>query len=252
MLCSIFRGNAFKSIYEKPKSRQIMNRSNPRSHAAAPYDINLLNDLHEIVPEFLYEDEMFNSPLVHFFQRRVSHMFPAYHRERTHYLRTQSESRNRSFGTHLSSQPASNRYTVPTVTTTSTSGTAEVLRALLLAAAIDNAAMDSEVDPMPGLTTTGSTRNVPRNRSLNAWLEPVVVRPSAEVYSGNTEILEASAVGEDTICAICQRHDNEATETTWRKLRRCGHMFHTPCADRWFLLHINCPLCRADIRLPAT
>lgn len=229
-----------------------MNRSNPRYHATAPYDISLLNDLHEIVPEFLYEDEMFNSPLVHFFQRRVSHMFPAYHRERTHYLRTQSESRNRSFGTRSSSQPASNRYTIPTITTTSTSSTAEVLRSLLIAAAIDNAAMDSETAPIPGLTSTGPARNGPRLRVPNAWLEPVVIRPSAEVYSENTEILETSAIGEDTICAICQRHDYETDETNWRRLRRCGHMFHTSCADRWFLLHINCPLCRADIRIPAT
>jgi hypothetical protein len=229
-----------------------MSRSNPRSQTPAPYDISLLNDLHEIVPEFLYEDEMFNSPLVRFFQTRVSHMFPSYHRERTHYLRTQSESRNRSFGTRSSIQPASNRYSVPTVTTTSTSSTAEVLRALLLAAAIDNAAMESETDPIPGLTTTGPTRNGPRTRSLNAWLEPVIVRPSAEVYSENTDILPESSVSEDTICAICQRHDHDIPEMAWRKLRRCGHMFHTPCADRWFLLNINCPLCRADIRLPAT
>jgi hypothetical protein len=71
-----------------------------------PYDNTLLNDLHEIIPEAMYDSDLFNSPLLRFFQQRVGHMFPAYHRERGSYLRDQADSRRHAFrSTRLSRMP---------------------------------------------------------------------------------------------------------------------------------------------------
>jgi hypothetical protein len=33
----------------------------------------------------------------------------------------------------------------------------------------------------------------------------------------------------------------------WRRTARCGHLFCAPCAERWFLLSVLCPICKADV-----
>jgi len=85
-----------------------------------------------------------------------------------------------------------------------------------------------------------------------AWWDPVTVRPSATLYNRNTEVLDASGVSLEVNCSICQSHVLEdlsgSIENTWRRIRQCGHMFHTSCIDRWFSQNIHCPLCRTDIR----
>jgi hypothetical protein len=84
-----------------------------------------------------------------------------------------------------------------------------------------------------------------------AWWDPVTVRPSATLYNRNTEVLDASGISLETNCSICQSHvleDLSGGVNTWRRIRQCGHMFHTSCIDRWFSQNIHCPLCRTDIR----
>jgi hypothetical protein len=85
------------------------------------------------------------------------------------------------------------------------------------------------------------------------WWDPVSVRPSATLYNRNTEVLDASGVSLETNCSICQSHvledlSGSTVGNTWRRIRQCGHMFHTSCIDRWFSQNIHCPLCRTDIR----
>ena len=86
-----------------------------------------------------------------------------------------------------------------------------------------------------------------------AWWDPVTVRPSATLYNRNTEVLDASGISLETNCSICQSHvledlSGSTVGNTWRRIRQCGHMFHTSCIDRWFSQNIHCPLCRTDIR----
>ena len=125
-----------------------------------PYDNTLLNDLHEIVPEAMYDSDLFNSPLLRFFQQRVGHMFPAYHRERGLYLREQADSRRHAFrSTRLSRipnpvvQPAAPAPAIPTTPTTwpativqnydPTTFSDTFLRSLLLSIVAENAASPS-------------------------------------------------------------------------------------------------------------
>lgn len=46
-------------------------------------------------------------------------------------------------------------------------------------------------------------------------------------------------------CVICLGELEEGDKV--RSLPNCGHVFHVPCIDDWFLAHTNCPICRAPI-----
>ncbi|KAL6844853.1 hypothetical protein ACP4OV_025512 [Aristida adscensionis] len=50
-------------------------------------------------------------------------------------------------------------------------------------------------------------------------------------------------------CAVClgEFSDGELV----RLLPRCAHPFHAPCIDTWLRAHVNCPLCRSPVVVPA-
>ena len=122
-----------------------------------PYDNTLLNDLHEIMPEALYDSDLFNSPILRFFQQRVGHMFPSYHRERGSYLREQADSRRHAFrSTRLSRIPnpvIQTQPIAPVQTYESTNVSEGFLRGLLLSIMAENATLGSIAPPTPPATT---------------------------------------------------------------------------------------------------
>ena len=77
-------------------------------------------------------------------------------------------------------------------------------------------------------------------------LEPVVVRPSAQVIAQATEIVSGSTLPEGTLCSICQ--DSILATDSARKLRACNHLYHQVCIDQWFQRSVFCPTCRHDVR----
>lgn len=79
----------------------------------------------------------------------------------------------------------------------------------------------------------------------DAFLQPVVVRPTAEQIAANTTVGNLVSDEEQT-CAICQ--DVLQPEQEGRKLNHCGHWFHKSCIDTWFDTNVHCPVCRRDIR----
>ena len=209
-----------------------------------PYDNTLLNDLHEIIPEAMYDSDLFNSPLLRFFQQRVGHMFPVYHRERGLYLREQADSRRHAFrSTRLSRMPNPvvqpppvaptwpativQNYDPSTVTDT-------FLRSLLLSIVAENAAAatapatapaspsdEEEEPPAPSPAPPRPVRNIHRIiRTERAgitvtipggttWWDPVSVRPTVGVYNRNTALVDASGVPAGTVCTICQSAPGE-------------------------------------------
>ena len=263
-----------------------MNRGDARGGGRyRPYESSLLNELHEIIPEALYDSDLFNSPLLRFFQQRIGHMYPAYHRERGSYLREQADSRRHAFrSTRLSRvpNPVPVVQTQPTVTQTLDSSFPDsFLRTLLLSIVAENAGRPEPAAPQPAAATSATAdatdedeeppprthRNIHRlvrtERSgitvtipggTTTWWDPVSIRPSIAVYNRNTVLVDASGVPVGTVCTICQSAPGDdlsgATilDTVWRKLLGCQHFFHKRCADRWFEQHIQCPNCRADIR----
>ncbi len=50
---------------------------------------------------------------------------------------------------------------------------------------------------------------------------------------------------DNTMCAIClEEVDNSENNKTWKKLN-CQHTFHDQCLNDWFLINVNCPICRS-------
>ena len=89
------------------------------------------------------------------------------------------------------------------------------------------------------------TYNTP-NAGMDAFLQPILVRPTPEQIAANTTLGHLVSDTENT-CAICQdilQGDQEA-----RKLNVCGHWFHKNCIDTWFFRNVYCPVCRHDVRV---
>lgn len=76
------------------------------------------------------------------------------------------------------------------------------------------------------------------------FLDPVPVAPTREQVLAAVD-MHVNVV--DTTCSICQEPVSCAT-----RIRSCGHCFHSQCIGQWFTMNPRCPMCRHDIRLPAT
>ncbi len=93
---------------------------------------------------------------------------------------------------------------------------------------------------------------------LDAFLQPIPIRPTAEQIEANTTVGNLAS-DEEHSCAICQ--DNLQPDQEGRKLNACGHWFHRRCIDIWLGIdpslgdntsagNVHCPVCRHDIREP--
>lgn len=91
------------------------------------------------------------------------------------------------------------------------------------------------------------TINIPlTRRAMDAFMQPIVVRPTPEQITANTTLGNLVS-DEDYECSICR--ENLQPEQEARKLNACGHWFHKSCIDTWFQQNVHCPLCRHDIRV---
>lgn len=71
------------------------------------------------------------------------------------------------------------------------------------------------------------------------------------VLSYSTKIIEGELFRVDqSECVVCLGELEEGDMV--RLLPNCGHAFHVPCIDEWFLAHSNCPICRAPIVAPTS
>ena len=85
--------------------------------------------------------------------------------------------------------------------------------------------------------TTLLSLNIPTN-----FMDPVVVRPSAEQITAATE--SVAQILPDTSCPICQ----DALTSNAVRIRHCNHTYHQSCLDSWFTMSPRCPVCRYDVR----
>ena len=212
------------------------------------YGFHLLDDIHNLFPEILY-DRHFQSPLVTFFQTRTNDLFPEeYIRNRSHYrLFQQTRRREASLFAHAPVIPVAPVPPVP------------VAPAFPVIPTIPVTPRRTHTVPIP------STPQRPvRNQTVQAFtfplqgdllgllerniadlLTPVVVAPTAEELA-EASILSSLDPPADVVCAICQ--DNQSVGSEWRILRYCNHRFHRACVDTWFQQNVHCPVCRHDIR----
>ena len=105
-----------------------------------------------------------------------------------------------------------------------------------------------------GIGSTDSLINL-FNTMLNSptlnpnFMNPVVVRASAEVITANTTLSTVETETTDA-CAVCQ--DGYEVGNERRSLNACHHTFHKSCIDTWLQENVHCPVCRHDIRVPTT
>lgn len=110
--------------------------------------------------------------------------------------------------------------------------------------------------PTTGLTRNYVMPNVNNGRmtmeqmlfgrnTMDEFLQPVVIRPTAEQITQNTTVGNLVSDTEHA-CAVCQ--DTLLPEQEGRKLNACGHWFHKSCIDTWLQGNVHCPVCRHDIR----
>ena len=95
---------------------------------------------------------------------------------------------------------------------------------------------------------TNSIINLFANMLGSNFLNPVIVRPSAQIINANTTLSTLGAVTNE-VCAVCQ--DGFEVGNERRSLNACHHTFHRACIDIWFQENVHCPVCRHDIRVSA-
>lgn len=205
------------------------------------YDSPLLDELHNHFPQILYAPERFRTlpDLLTYVQDEVSQRFDLFTRGRRDFL--ERERRTRIISTPpLRSSPAvapsismlfeSNR-TIPINNDITLAN--EFLHAINLVGGMfgtPRQPVQQTMDGPPG------------------FMEPVVVRPTAEQIESATAIEIVDS--DEDMCAICQ--DQMAAGTEALSINACDHRFHPGCIRTWFTGNVVCPVCRHDVRdLPA-
>lgn len=238
-----------------------------------PYGVGLFDDLHNYVPEVLYDSNMFDTSLIPFLQRRVQDLFGAeYSRNQTQYSLFQQAPRRVDSGIVM---PVSTLYTLPARAVTPPLQRPTVQEPLGNRASVSARTHTAILDPTSledGITTllrtalqvdesVGAATDPEALAAMNSisaiilstlgtntFLNPVVVAPSQEDIQRAT-VLTSVEPAADLVCPICQDHTNEENTThEWRYIGHCNHGFHRSCIDHWFQEHVQCPVCRFDIR----
>ncbi len=210
------------------------------------YGISLLDDLHNLFPEILYDPQRFQqNTLVQFMRERTAELFDVeFARNRAYYRLYLQPPSTRATTPPARPTPVTPppihraRYTVPLtsvpiLTTTSIVGNGD----------------QAMGDAMDLLSTAilGGLQGALQTTDLQDLLTPVPVVPSLEDISRAT-ILSHVEPPADVVCSICQDHAPPSGSHEWRILRSCTHRFHRPCIDTWFQRNVHCPVCRHDIR----
>ena len=202
------------------------------------YGIQLLDDIHNYFPAVLYEPHRFRS---------VADLL--------HYIRVQTQSRFDLFSAGQAAHTARSQVArqVPQANTHTRSTIRPRVDTLITTPITQTILIDESQDQIQGiaaqllrdvlLSSTYTGHGLPIN-AQNPFLNPVVVRPTAEQIATATTI--ETVVDEGEMCAVCQ--DTIATGTEARSINACDHTFHTGCIDTWFTTNVRCPVCRHDIR----
>jgi hypothetical protein len=194
------------------------------------YYVALLDDLHNYFPALLYEMDRFQT-IPHVFQyvrQRINSRFNLYNYGASLAAAQNGYTGVQNPGHRFANPPYNPAYAAPPAN--------RDLDLFTLAAILAQA--PSQIWTLGGAGNAG----IPQN------LQPVIVRPSAEVIAQSTEIVAGNTLSEGTICPICQ--DNIITTDTARKIRSCNHVYHQGCIDQWFERSVLCPTCRRDVRVP--
>jgi hypothetical protein len=230
-----------------------------------PYGVGIFDDLHNYLPEVLYDSNMFDSTLIAFLQRRVQGVFSEeYARNRTQYRLFQQTQRRANSGILLPASLMPVPWTVRPIAPPATPprrpsvhlqpppaprrATARVQTTILEPTALGDGLSALLLSALGGGTGMQGLDQILRGD----FMDPVAVAPTPEDLQRAT-FLTSVEPAPDVTCPICQDHFSEENTTReWRYIRHCNHGFHRSCIDHWFQEHVQCPVCRFDIRETAT
>jgi hypothetical protein len=98
----------------------------------------------------------------------------------------------------------------------------------------------------PVFTDLTTAANILNLFNLNSFTDVTVAPTDAQIQAASI-IRPHNEISEDATCPICMEHESANGELNWRELR-CGHNFHKLCIDTWLTSHVQCAICRADVR----
>ena len=187
----------------------------------------MLNEIHTHFPALLYDSRRFTSvrDVFGYVEQQMSARFDVYSNQRRAWAQTQ---RQRGRAVPPPRTPPLPPPRPPVATFIPLNPPAEYVSdpftRLLLAS----------------LMTMPDMQRLPAN-----FMEPIHVIATAEQIAGGSTLSTVTAPMESP-CAICQ--DTIAVGDRIRQLNACTHAFHQSCIDTWLQRHVQCPVCRHDIR----
>ena len=209
------------------------------------YGVGLLDDIHNYFPELLYNSASFTTipQVLSYIQAQTRRRFNLFSYGREQFLATAPPPVQRVVVPPVIVPPVSTNIPLPTFFTMEETPPLDYDDIFRLTNQPDRMNMNLAI-----LATL--LQGIPRqhaNPNANAngnFMEPVIVRPTAEQIAATTTLTTAVA---DGTCAVCQDEFSGASER--RTLNFCHHTFHRACIDIWFQTNVHCPVCRHDIRV---
>jgi hypothetical protein len=232
------------------------------------YEYELLDDVHNLFPEFLYDNIIFPSDansIIGWVRYRMANLFPqTYRHQRGLYAQQRAATQRESFddwmfllNRSIVTPPRQIRmrdYGPPPATTTTWPAPLSPAIAALLTS--PTAGWGSSAYTTPRRVPNQFIGSANLGAFLNTFFDDIPVNATPAEITAASTIMPHTTISQETICAVCQDHEpaspqgapTDTAVVTWRKLNRCGHLFHSTCVDNWFARNAHCPVCRADIR----
>ena len=188
------------------------------------YGIQLFDDIHNYLPDILYNSERFRNitDLLSYIRQQIDYNSPYNRGLREHTMAV----RRRNI---LENTPAitASIHTIPISVNGSgtTNPTINILDQLL--------GRDIGANLGPQILSSFLNSNV-------------IVRPTTEQINNATTTNTVNVLRLTDDCSICQ--DGMIQNEEIRTINHCGHKFHKDCIDIWFQTNVRCPICRHDIR----
>jgi len=217
---------------QQQQQQQERQSQQPQQQA---YGVGLLDDLHNVFPEIMYDAEIFDYPFLTWMRSRVTQLYPQTYRNlRLEYQANQQQTRREDFDnwTFLQRQPTRSIFSNSPIQTPVRRQPVNTY-AVPLSSTFHGPLLRAQTNPFlftgtPPLQPTNTLffpdnqahielsildllGDIGRGRTttwLNAFMNAVPISATASDIEAGTELLLSENVSADTMCAICQDHDS--------------------------------------------
>lgn len=236
------------------------------------YGFSLLDEVHNFFPELLYDEGLFPNDSWRWIRHRVNHLFPhVYVRQQNTYNIYSAEQRMQTYmqwyreNSRFSDMPAPETrlpvlfpslavppppraaVSVPPPVPAGGAGAAHGSQEQP-----SRTVLRSQTNTLPTLfTSLLFDMRAPRDQVgenilnlFNRAFIDVAVAPTHDQIDQASEIETIDRIPDEATCSICQEREGPPA---WRILH-CGHSYHQVCIDTWLTSHVQCPICRMDVR----